>query len=227
MEYGFRRASELSRPEYTKKTHDESQVSSVGLGVDSIEDEEGEVNSPTSYRLNLPKKKFGTILADPPWRLKSGGVKRKLHYDTMDLEDIKSMRDQIEEVTLPDSHLWLWTTNPHLPEAFEVINSWGFNYKSCLTWDKELMGLGFWLRSRTEHCLFAVKSNKNRVQPSNITTLLKEKRRKHSQKPDGIISIIEYLSPSPRLELFARNNRPGWTCLVSDAPPVGDPYGQG
>ena len=185
------------------------------------------VSRQNKYRLSFPSTQFGTIYADPPWRLQNGGVKRKLHYDTMDLDEIKSMGRDIQQVSLPDSHLWLWTTNPHLPESLEVMKAWGFEYKTCLTWDKQLMGLGFWLRSRTEHCLWGVKSNKGRSNPGNITTLLVEKRRKHSQKPDGIIPIIEKLSPGPYLEIFSRNSRPGWTCLQSDAKPLGDPYGQG
>jgi N6-adenosine-specific RNA methylase IME4 len=179
------------------------------------------------YRVKIPDGPWGTILADPPWRTNIGGVKRKLHYDTMPLDDIKDMGKRIMEVSSPDAHLWLWATNPMLPEALEVVKSWGFVYRSMMTWDKERVGLGFWLRSATEHVIFATRSTKNRVQPSNISTIFRGEYRGHSVKPEGIVRIIEQLSPPPRLELFARSFRPGWTCLVSHAGPVGDPYKQG
>lgn len=178
-----------------------------------------------AYRLELPSGPFGTVIADPPWRLGTGGAKRRLHYDTMPTEDIAAI--PVSSSVSPDAHLWLWTTNPHLPEALEVVKAWGFQYKSLLTWDKELMGIGWWLRSQTEHCIFAVKSNKRRVTPGSIRTLLRERRRKHSQKPDGLLKIVKQLSPAPYLYLFAREPIEGVTTMISDAPPVGDPFGQG
>lgn len=144
----------------------------------------------------------------------------------MALDEIKDMGRRIQEVTAPDAHLWLWTTNPHMPEAFEVVEAWGFEFKSIRTWDKGRMGLGFWLRSQTEHMIFASKG-KYRVQAGKWTTLLKAPYRRHSCKPEEAIECIEALSPAPRLELFATRTRPGWTTLISPAPPVGDPYGQG
>jgi len=81
--------------------------------------------------------------------------------------------------------------------------------------------------SRTEHLLLGVKSNKARVQPGATSTLLEGKWRKHSQKPEEQYPVIEKLSPGPRLELFARTQRLGWTSIISDAPPQGNPYGQG
>lgn len=177
------------------------------------------------FRLELPAGKWGTILADPPWRLKTGGAKRKLHYDTMDIDEIKAM--PIASICTPDAHLWLWTTNPHLPESIEVVKAWGFTYKTLRTWNKGRMGLGWWLRSQTEHLIFAVKSNKLRVQPRSWRTYFEAPWIAHSVKPEESIACIEALSPAPRLELFARAPRAGWTTLISNKPPVGDPYGQG
>ena len=177
-----------------------------------------------TYRLALPTEKYGTIYADPPWMLRSGGVLRKLVYDTMTTPEIMAL--PVQDLAAPDCHLWLWTTNPHLPEAFEVMRAWGFEYKSTLTWVKPRMGLGWWLRSKTEHLLLGVRGH-YRVQPGAITTVLAAPWRGHSVKPEEVIPIIEKLSPAPRIELFARCSREGWTCMTSDAPPVGDPYGTG
>lgn len=172
----------------------------------------------SEYRISLPNETFGTIVADPPWALQSTGVRRKLHYDRMSLDEIKNI--PVVDVSSPDAHLWLWTTNPHLPEALEVMKHWGFEYKSMLTWKKNRMGTGWWLRSKTEHVLWGVRSKKLRKNPGNITTIFEAPYRGHSIKPVEAFEIFEKLSPSPRLEIFAREPRDGWTTVISDALPV-------
>lgn len=169
------------------------------------------------YRLTLPKGPWGTILADPPWMLNSNGVRRDLHYDRMTQEELKAI--PVATVCAPDAHLWLWTTNPHLPEALELVEAWGFHYRSLRTWSKPKMGLGWWLRSQTEHLIFATKDKSNRKNPGSWTTIFNAEAGKHSAKPDEAIQCIEALSPGPRLEIFARQERPGWTTLISDSAP--------
>lgn len=184
------------------------------------------------YRLAIPAGMFGAVYADPPWMLRTGGVMRKLHHDTMTTEEIMEMGQQLTApgVLRPDAHLWLWTTNPHLPEALNVLQSWSFTYKTMMTWDKDRIGIGWWLRSRTEHILFGVRDSNiqsYRIQPGGISTLLKAPYRGHSVKPVEVYDIIERLSPGPYLELFASTQRPGWTALTSSMPAAGDPYGTG
>jgi N6-adenosine-specific RNA methylase IME4 len=136
-----------------------------------------------------------------------GGGKRKLKYDTMDLDEIKAMGDRIQEVTSDTAHLWLWTTNSHLPESLGVVDAWGFEYKGLRTWNKVKMGLGWWLRNQTEHLILAVKKGKVRLRldhPDKWTTLFTSPRRKHSEKPIwGVYDCITALSRAPYLELFA------------------------
>lgn len=187
------------------------------------------------FRLRLPAREFGTVYADPPWLLKTGGAKRKLHYDTMTTEEIMAIADRLNEpgVLRQDAHLWLWTTNPHLPEALDVVKAWGFKYKSMMTWDKKRIGIGWWLRSRTEHVLFCVRDTdvrSYRIQPGAISTLLDAPYRGHSVKPTEVYNIIESLSPGPYLELFAGPEtelREGWVMLRSHLPPTGNPYKTG
>ena len=102
---------------------------------------------------SLPEGPFHVIVADPPWRYDTG---RNTPYPTMPIEDIKAMR--IQELAEEDSILWLWTTNAHLRVAFEVVDAWGFEYRSLLTWVKDRMGTGDWLRGQTEHCLLAIRA---------------------------------------------------------------------
>ncbi len=192
-------------------------------------------NTCMKYRLRLPEESYGCVYADPPWLLKTGGAMRKLQYDTMTTEEIANMGELLTApgVLQENAHLWLWTTNPHLPEAFDIINAWGFVYKSMMTWDKRRIGIGWWLRSRTEHILFCVRDSDTRsyrIMPGGTSTLLSAPYRGHSHKPEEMYPIIEKLSPGPYLELFPRGDiedRENWTFMRSELGPTGDPYGTG
>jgi N6-adenosine-specific RNA methylase IME4 len=184
------------------------------------------------YRLKLPEGyEAGAILADPAWPLdqphKDGndGLRRRQHYDRMTINEIKSI--PVHLIASPDAHLWLWTTNAHLERALEVVHAWGFQYKTMATWVKKRMGLGWWLRSKTEHLILAVKSDRLRHNPGRHTTLLDGEYRGHSRKPDTAYKLVEDLSPGPYLELFATDtsDREGWVKFSSPSVPD-DPFGQ-
>lgn len=181
------------------------------------------------YRLQLPEGiQFGTIYADPPWPLDQENTKhsrRRIHYDRMSFDEIASI--PIHLVAHEQAHLWLWTTNAHLPLALEVVKAWGFTYKTMRTWVKTKVGLGWWLRSRTEHLIFAAKGDDYRHNPGSFTTELRGKWRGHSIKPVEAYDAIEALSPGPRLELFSRHESPreGWYALNGHSVPT-DPFGQ-
>jgi MT-A70 protein len=80
-------------------------------------------------------------------------------------------RVPITSIAHADCVLWLWTTNAHLPDAFKILEAWGFKYKTMLTWAKPNMGMGCWLRGQTEHALMAVRGNPA-IHLTNQTTLL-------------------------------------------------------
>jgi N6-adenosine-specific RNA methylase IME4 len=114
--------------------------------------------------------------------------------------------------TADDAVLFIWTTNPMLPDAFAVIDAWGFKYKTCLTWHKlRCKGMGYWFRGHTEHLLLAVRGNVKafRSQHHNILALPVHK---HSEKPLRFVEIVEEVTAgmAPRLEMFGRMARPGW-----------------
>jgi N6-adenosine-specific RNA methylase IME4 len=95
-------------------------------------------------------------------------------------------------------------------EAFEVLDAWCFKQKTILTWVKDTMGMGDWLRGQTEHCLLAVRG-KPTVTLTNETTVLHAPRGAHSEKPDTFYDLVEALCPAPRYAyLFCRNARPRW-----------------
>lgn len=178
----------------------------------------------------LLKKKFGTILADPPWQFqnKTGKIgpehKRLNRYLTLDLESIKSL--PINEITKKRAHLYLWVPNALIQEGLEVMKSWGFNYKTNIIWQKirkdgepDGRGVGFYFRNTTEIILFGVKGNNVRTLKPGRTqvNVIKSRKREHSRKPDEQYEIIEKCSWGPFLELFARGKRKNWTVWGNEA----------
>lgn len=173
---------------------------------------------------------FGAILADPPWQFqnRTGKVapehRRLSRYGTMDLDRIKAL--PVAELAAPTAHLYLWVPNALLPEGLAVMAAWGFSYKSNLVWHKvrkdggsDGRGVGFYFRNVTELVLFGVRGSNARTLAAGRrqVNLLATRKREHSRKPDEIYPIIEACSPGPRLELFARGVRPGWTVWGNEA----------
>jgi len=159
----------------------------------------------------LPTGVFEVILADPPWRYQfSETQSREIenHYPTMDLDDIKNLNVPSAD----DSVLFLWATAPKLEEALEVLNSWGFTYKTCAVWDKEKIGMGYWFRGQHELLLVGTKGSFPAPEPSaRFSSIIKEPRSTHSTKPKVIYEMLEAMFPGRTyLELFCRTPRDGW-----------------
>jgi len=164
---------------------------------------------------------FKMIMADPPWKFethsnKGLGKSADAHYNCMSLQDIKDM--PVSFLAAEDCMLWLWTTTPCLPQAFEVIDAWGFTYSTEGVWVKRTknghlgFGTGYRLRNSHEPFLIATKgSPKIPKDARNIRSVIEAQLREHSRKPDEAFQIAERMSPhSHRIELFSRENRPGW-----------------
>ena len=159
----------------------------------------------------LPKGKYDVILADPPWRYQfSETSTREIEnqYPSMDLEDIKRLSIPAAD----NAVLFLWATAPKLEESLQVLNAWGFTYKTCAVWDKEAQGMGYWFRGQHELLLLGVKGNFRTPNPENrFSSVIREKRTEHSKKPERVYEIIETMFPKAKyIELFARDARPGW-----------------
>ena len=170
--------------------------------------------------INNIKKQYGVIYADPPWSFKTFSDKGKdrspeNHYNVMSLKDICNL--PINKISSDNSVLLMWVIDPLLDKAFEVINAWGFKYKTVgFTWAKTnrksmgfFTGLGYWTRGNPEMCLLATKGKPKRVSKS-VPQLVVEQRREHSRKPDIMYNHIENLLEGPYIELFARTQRPNW-----------------
>ena len=168
-------------------------------------------------------KKYKTIYADPPWQFqnRTGKVapehKRLSRYSTMQLEEIKAL--PVSKVADEKCHLYLWVPNALLPEGLEVMQAWGFEYKTNIIWEKvrkdgmpDGRGVGFYFRNVTEILLFGIRGDKNRtLDPGRSqVNLIRSIKREHSRKPDEFVNLIERCSSAPFLELFARGDRAGW-----------------
>jgi N6-adenosine-specific RNA methylase IME4 len=151
---------------------------------------------------------YRTILADPPWDIQQkGSLGAGRHYPLMRLGAICAL--PVAQLAEADAHLWLWVTNATIHEGKRVMESWGFSYRSCLTWIKPRFGLGHYLRNQTEHVLLGVRGNAP-IQFRGQGTWFYAPLQEHSHKPEEQYAIIERCSSGPYLELFARRKRPGW-----------------
>ena len=181
------------------------------------------------HMIDLPKGPFGAILADPPWHFETWGSQENSehcvsrHYDTMTKEDIWNL--PVATLAAQDSVLLIWVTWPTLVQGMRTIEEWGFKYKTCgFAWMKadsrqmemfhddvtpDMLG-GYWTRSNSEVCLLATRGNPKRLN-ADVRQGIIAPRREHSRKPDGVHERIERLVAGPYLELFARQQRPGWT----------------
>ncbi len=156
--------------------------------------------------------------------------KRLNRYGTMDLQAISSL--PVGQLSTDPGHLYLWVPNALLPEGLAVMKAWGFNYKSNIVWHKlrkdggsDGRGVGFYFRNVTEILLFGVRGkNARTLQPGRTqVNYLGTRKREHSRKPDEMYGLIESCSPGPRLEIFARGRRPGWTVWGNQADDTYEP----
>jgi N6-adenosine-specific RNA methylase IME4 len=157
---------------------------------------------------------FAVIYADPPWTYDVSESDMRVienHYPTMTLEEICGL--DVNEIAHDDAILFLWTTSPKLKEAFWVLGEWGFEYRTCAVWDKEKIGMGYYFRQQHELLLVATRGKIPAPAAEDRTSsVIRSPRSEHSRKPEDVYSIIEKMYPQlPKIELFARNERPGWS----------------
>lgn len=177
----------------------------------------------------IQQNNYGAILADPPWRFqnRTGKMapehKRLSRYPTLSLDEIKEI--PVHLVANKNSHLYLWVPNALLKEGLEVMESWGFKYKSNLIWHKvrkdggpDGRGVGFYFRNTTEIVLFGTRGNLRTLNPGRTqVNIIRSQKQEHSRKPDELYNIIENCSPGPFLEIFARGKRKNWDVFGNQA----------
>ena len=178
----------------------------------------------------LDGDRFGTVLADPPWRFvnRTGKVapehKRLARYPTMDLDEICAL--PVASHMADRAHCYLWVPNALLPEGIKVLGAWRFEYKSNIVWHKvrkdggsDGRGVGFYFRNVTEILLFGTRGKNARTEARGRrqVNMIQSRKREHSRKPDEQYDVIEGCSWGPYLELFGRGVRKGWTVWGNQA----------
>ncbi len=169
--------------------------------------------------VDLPPDTYACLVVDPPWPMQK--IERDLYpnqvgfeYPTMDEEELKDF--QLPALAADSCHLYLWTTQKHLPFAIRLAEHWGFKYQCLMTWVKNV---GFtpysWMYS-TEHVLFCTKGNLPLLR-QGMRLDFSAKRREHSRKPDEFYDLVREASPEPRLDVFSREQRDGFKQYGNEA----------
>lgn len=185
----------------------------------------GEKTRRANERLDA-EKKYGVLYADPPWRFeprsRETGMDRSPdnHYPTMTLPEILS----VPAPAADDCVLFLWATVPMLREALQVMDAWGFEYKSHIVWRKDRAGTGYWVRCQHELLLIGTRGAPPAPAPGEQPISCQEfSLGGHSEKPDDYAWMIEAMFPTlPRLEMFARGPREGWDVHGNESEPAPD-----
>lgn len=193
---------ELATPELKERVR--SGQTSINYAYKKVNRVEKKTNAEP-----IPTGKYSVILADPPWQydINTRGSPDD-HYDVMSNNDI----EKLKVPSSADAVLFLWVTAPKLKEAIQVMESWGFTYKTHMVWIKDKIGTGYYFRGQHELLFVGVKGKisipEEDDRPSSV---LSAKRTKHSKKPFEVYDIIEKMYPNQKyLEMFARNTRKNW-----------------
>jgi N6-adenosine-specific RNA methylase IME4 len=159
-------------------------------------------------------ERYPVIYCDPPWRYEHIETESRAienQYPTMALDDICAL--PVGDIANDDCVMFMWATSPKLAEAMRVIDSWGFTYRTCAVWDKEVIGMGYYFRQQHELLLVATKGSPVTPLPAaRPSSVIRAKREQHSKKPAVVYELIDAMyGEMPRIELFCRTPQPGWS----------------
>lgn len=177
----------------------------------------------------MSQGRYRTIVADPPWEFNAvpttrlpGGVihdgrKTKMPYRCLSVSEIAGI--PVRDLACPTSHLYLWTLNAFIEDAYDIARAWGFRPSTLLVWAKTPMGIsggGAWT-SNVEYVLFARRGTLATKRRWDTRWFNWPRTSVHSRKPDAFLDMVEETSPGPYLEMFARRQRLGWDTWGNEA----------
>jgi N6-adenosine-specific RNA methylase IME4/ParB-like chromosome segregation protein Spo0J len=159
----------------------------------------------------ISKRKYGVIYCDPPWKYDFSTTSNRdieNQYPTMTISELKDIEIPCED----NAVLLMWSTAPKLKESLDLMEHWGFEYKTNSVWDKEIIGMGYWFRGQHEFLLVGVKGKFSPPETENrYSSVYKERRTRHSKKPDYYYDMINKMFPNYlKLEMFARDKHDGF-----------------
>jgi len=201
-----------------KKAHNALNGAAKRTRVEMRADDEARV-----AKLAPAPGKYRTLVIDPPWDYEWLSVAGRASpgYATMSHEQLLAMADQVKAWSEENCHLYLWTTNNFMPRALELVEAYGFQHRTVLTWSKKTcngkdwFGLGSYFRNSTEHALFATRGKLARTRRDDISTLFEDIIREHSEKPEKFYDIVSRASYGPYGEAFQRTPRSGFSDLFT------------
>lgn len=166
-------------------------------------------------RMPMPLGPYHVIVSDPPWLFDNSdshaGSRGHTPYPTMPEADICALGDDVRRMANDDCILWLWVPNALIVDGTgsRVIKAWDWTPITTMTWKKNKLGMGSWLRNQTEHAILAVRG-KPTMLGSSTPNWFEGEVREHSRKPDRFYEIVEATCPGSKIEMFAREAREGW-----------------
>ncbi len=185
---------------------------------------------------------YSVLVVDPPWSYGSATGRTRtaeFHYDTLGNDGKEINRKSgagiesiiaatpVIQMAAPDAHLYLWTTNPKLPFAFDVMRAWGFTYKTTLTWCKTTRagdvhggGMGWFFRGATEHVLFGVRGHKPIPSALRRPNVVMAQTGEHSEKPVAFYELLRGIYPADErmLDMYARRAHERFDAWGNEAP---------
>lgn len=166
--------------------------------------------------MDKPNGLFDVIAIDPPWnygtQFNASGRRVANPYPEMTQEQLKA----IEVPASDNCVMFLWTTHKFIWDAKELLDTWGFEYRSMLVWDKQKIGMGDLLRMQCEFCLIGIKGKPVFRDNHSVRDIISESRREHSRKPEGFYSLVDSLCVGRKLDYFSRERREGWCSYGND-----------
>lgn len=163
-----------------------------------------------------PDGLFDVIVIDPPWgygtQFLAEAYRAANPYPEMSQDDLK----KIELPAAENCVLFLWTTNKFIWDAKELLDTWKFDYRCMLIWNKQQMGMGNLIRMQCEFCLMAFKGKPVFKDVHDLRDLIEEPRREHSRKPEKFYELVEKICAGRKLDYFSREQREGWSNFGND-----------
>jgi N6-adenosine-specific RNA methylase IME4/ParB-like chromosome segregation protein Spo0J len=164
----------------------------------------------TLDKVKPPTGKYRVIVCDPPWDYEGSSE----DYPTSSLDEIRAL--PVGRLAEDDAILWIWTTNLMMRHAYTMIDAWGFKEQTVLTWIKPRIGKGWYLRNQSEHCVVAIRGRPV-LTLEGQSTVLHARTRERGRKPDEFYQLVESLCPGSKIDLYARQSRPGWSTWGAEA----------
>lgn len=196
----------VTRSDVLSKIKKEQRKELIQRQVEEIE--KGNIEKPDGL--------FDVITIDPPWNygtsFDADGRRVANPYPEMTQEQLKALEIPAKENCV----MFLWTTQKFIWDAKELLDTWGFTYRSMIVWDKEKIGMGDLIRMQCEFCLVGIKGSPVFKDNHSVRDIIREPRREHSRKPEEFYRIVDSLCAGRKLDFFSREERTGWFSYGND-----------